>query len=144
MKTIMKTHVPVNGGYSVNGPGLYRKLYSYNNIIIQCKKHVENNMSKCIKVSTWRWINLTMDTAAALQSCTIRLTWLKAHFHSRKTSTDRKCSENIIVKSWKYSTSKFFSHGKFVSANHILQNFLSAENFPERKWAFTSSSQFKW
>jgi hypothetical protein len=23
-----------------------------------------------------------------------------------------------------------FSDGKFVSANHILQNFLSAENFP--------------
>jgi hypothetical protein len=23
-----------------------------------------------------------------------------------------------------------------VSANHILQNFLSAENFPEWKWAF--------
>jgi hypothetical protein len=30
---------------------------------------------------------------------------------------------------------KLFS--KFVSANHILQNFLSAENFPEWKWAFT-------
>jgi hypothetical protein len=24
-----------------------------------------------------------------------------------------------------------------VSANHILQNFLSGENFPEWKWAFT-------
>ena len=31
------------------------------------------------------------------------------------------------------STSKFFSDGKFVSANHILQIFLSAENFPEWK-----------
>jgi hypothetical protein len=26
-----------------------------------------------------------------------------------------------------------FSDGKFVSANHILQNFLSVENFPEWK-----------
>ena len=58
---------------------------------------------------------------------------LKAHFHLRKISTDRKYSENVIVKSWKFSTSKFFSDGKFVSANHILQNFLSAENFPEWK-----------
>jgi hypothetical protein len=58
---------------------------------------------------------------------------LKAHFHSRKFSTDRKFSENIIVKSWKFSTSEIFSHRKFVSANHILQNFLSAENFPEWK-----------
>jgi hypothetical protein len=38
------------------------------------------------------------------------------------------------LKSWKFSTSKFFSDGKFVSANHILQNFLSAKNFPEWKW----------
>jgi hypothetical protein len=29
----------------------------------------------------------------------------------------------------------FLSDGKFVSANHILQNFLSVENFPEWKWA---------
>ena len=36
---------------------------------------------------------------------------LKAHFHSRKISTDRKFSENII------------------------EIFLSAENFPEWKWA---------
>ena len=57
--------------------------------------------------------------------------------HSRKISTDRKFSENIIVKSWKFSTSKFFSDGKFVSTNHISQNFLSAENFPEWKWALT-------
>jgi hypothetical protein len=56
----------------------------------------------------------------------------KTHFHSRKISTDRKFSKNI-VKSWKFSTSKFFSDGKFVSANHLLQNFLSAENFPEWK-----------
>jgi hypothetical protein len=56
---------------------------------------------------------------------------IKAHFHSRKISTDRKFSENVIVKSWRnFSTSTFFSDGKFVSANHILQNFLSAENFP--------------
>jgi hypothetical protein len=63
---------------------------------------------------------------------------VKAHFHSGKNSTDRKFSENIIVKSWKFSTSKFFSDGKFVSANHILQNFLSAENFLEWKWTFKS------
>jgi hypothetical protein len=44
-------------------------------------------------------------------------------FLSRKISTDRKFPENII------STSKFVS-----AANHILQNFLSAENFPEWKW----------
>jgi hypothetical protein len=63
-------------------------------------------------------------------------TSVKAHFHSRKISTDRKFSENIIVKSWKFPTSKFFSRRKiFPSANHILQYFLSAENFPECKWA---------
>jgi hypothetical protein len=50
---------------------------------------------------------------------------LEAHFHSRKISTDRKFSENIV------KSSNFFSDVKFVSANHILQNFLSAENFPE-------------
>jgi hypothetical protein len=27
-----------------------------------------------------------------------------------------------------------------VSANHILQNFLSAENLPKWKWAFTPES----
>jgi hypothetical protein len=27
-----------------------------------------------------------------------------------------------------------------VSANLILQNFVSAENFPEWKWAFSSST----
>jgi hypothetical protein len=31
---------------------------------------------------------------------------------------------------------KIFSHGKFVSPNHILQTFLAAENFPDWKWAF--------
>jgi hypothetical protein len=67
-------------------------------------------------------------------------TILEAHFHSRKISTDRKFSENIIVKSWKFSISKFFSDGKFVSANHILQNFLSAKNFPEWNWAFMALS----
>jgi hypothetical protein len=52
----------------------------------------------------------------------------KAHYHSRKFSTDRKFSENIIVKS-----SIFFSDWKFVSANRILQMFLSAENCLEWK-----------
>ena len=61
----------------------------------------------------------------------------KVHFHSRKISTDRKISENIIVKSWKFSTSKFFSDGKFLSASHILQNFLSAGNFPQWQWTLT-------
>jgi hypothetical protein len=68
----------------------------------------------------------------------------KAHFHSRKISTNGQFSENIIVKSWKFSTSKIFSDGKFVSANHILQNFLSAENFPERKWAFSDDIFCPW
>ena len=31
-----------------------------------------------------------------------------------------------------------FSDVKFVSANHILQNFLSEENFPELKWTFVT------
>jgi hypothetical protein len=54
---------------------------------------------------------------------------IKAHsVHSRKISTDRKFSENIIVNSWKFSTSKFFSDGKFVLTNYISQN------FPEWKW----------
>ena len=54
----------------------------------------------------------------------------------RLISTDRKCSENIIVKtSKKFSTSKFFSDVKFVSANQALQNFLSTGNFPEWKCA---------
>jgi hypothetical protein len=60
---------------------------------------------------------------------------VKAHFHARKFSTDRKSSENIIVKSWKFSLQNIFSDKKFVSANHILQIFLSAENFLEWKWA---------
>jgi hypothetical protein len=57
-------------------------------------------------------------------------------FYSGKISKDRKFSENIIVKSWKFSTSKYFSDEKFVSANHILQNFIFAENFPEWKTGF--------
>jgi hypothetical protein len=44
---------------------------------------------------------------------------------------------NIIVNSSKFSISKFFSDGKSVSANHILQHFPSVENFPEWKLAFT-------
>jgi hypothetical protein len=56
--------------------------------------------------------------------------FFKAYFHSRQFSTDRKFSENIIVS----LTSKFFSDQKFVSANHILQIFLSAENVLEWKW----------
>jgi hypothetical protein len=33
---------------------------------------------------------------------------VKTLFHSSKISTDRKFSENVIVKSWKFSTSNFF------------------------------------
>jgi hypothetical protein len=39
------------------------------------------------------------------------------------------------------TTSKFFSDGKFVSANHISQIFLSAENFLEWKWALRGTVQ---
>jgi hypothetical protein len=35
-----------------------------------------------------------------------------------------------------------FQDGKFVSANQIVQNFLSAENFPEWKWVFTPNRLF--
>jgi hypothetical protein len=34
--------------------------------------------------------------------------FFKVHFHSGESSTDRKFSENIIVKSWKFPTSKLF------------------------------------
>ena len=34
-----------------------------------------------------------------------------------------------------------FSDVKFMSANHISQNFLSAENFPEWKWAFRPNQE---
>jgi hypothetical protein len=39
--------------------------------------------------------------------------------------------ENLNI----FNFTKIFSDGKFVLANHILQIFLSAENFPEWKWA---------
>jgi hypothetical protein len=68
---------------------------------------------------------------------------VKAHFHSRKISTDRKFSEKVIVKSWKFSTSKFFSDGKFVSANHILQNFLAAKCCKMRKIYFPHFTTFR-
>jgi MarR-like DNA-binding transcriptional regulator SgrR of sgrS sRNA len=35
-----------------------------------------------------------------------------------------------------------FSDGKFVSANQIVQNFLSAENFPEWKWALIQAINY--
>jgi hypothetical protein len=44
----------------------------------------------------------------------------------------------ILLKNWKvenFQLQNFFPTEKFVSANHILQNFLSAENFPEWKSA---------
>jgi hypothetical protein len=47
---------------------------------------------------------------------------LKAHFHSRKISTDRKFSENITVKSWKFSTSKIFLRRKIcVGQSHFTK-----------------------
>ena len=74
------------------------------------------------------------NTSTDLIGCCI-----KAHFHSKKFSTDRKFSENIITfKKLKIFNFKIFSEGK--SANHILQNFVSAENFPEcMKWALRSN-----
>jgi hypothetical protein len=39
-----------------------------------------------------------------------------------------------LLKVENFQLQNFFSDGKFVSANQILQNFLSAENFPEWKW----------
>jgi hypothetical protein len=44
-----------------------------------------------------------------------------------------KFSKNIIVEELKIFNFKIFSDEKFVSANHILQNFLSVENVPESK-----------
>jgi hypothetical protein len=55
--------------------------------------------------------------------------FVKAHFHSREFSTDRRFSENIFVKIENFQLQKFFYDIKFVSANHILQIFLFAENF---------------
>jgi hypothetical protein len=65
--------------------------------------------------------------------------WKFSTFNPRKISTVRKVSENVVIKSWKFSTSKFFSDGKFVSANHILQNFLPAENFLSGNGRFKSA-----
>jgi hypothetical protein len=44
-----------------------------------------------------------------------------------------------LLKNWKvenFQLQNFFPTEKFVLANHILQNFLSAEKFPEWKWDF--------
>ena len=58
----------------------------------------------------------------------------KGQFPLKKNFHGQKIFRKYHVKSWKFSTSNIFSDGKFVSANHILQNFVSAENFPEWKW----------
>ena len=42
-----------------------------------------------------------------------------------------------LLKVENFQLQNFFSDGKFVSANQIVQNFLSVENFPEWEWAFT-------
>jgi hypothetical protein len=42
-----------------------------------------------------------------------------------------------LLKVENFQLQNFFSDGKFVSANHILQNVLSAGNFPELKWALS-------
>ena len=56
---------------------------------------------------------------------------IKAHFHSRKISTDKKIFQKYHCLKLKIFNFNIFSDGKFVSANHILQNFLSTEYFPE-------------
>ena len=40
-----------------------------------------------------------------------------------------------------FKTSKFFRRKICVGQNHILQNFLSAENFPEWKWTLINHFQ---
>ena len=78
-----------------------------------------------IKIAVYVYIMYALydqRTSSSLETSRSHTTF-KAHFHSRKFSTDRKFSENIIVKSWKFSTSKFFSDGKFVSANHCPLKF---------------------
>jgi hypothetical protein len=68
---------------------------------------------------------------------------LKANFHSKKISTDRKFSENIIVKSWKFSTSKFFSDGKFVSAKTAGKFVVAVQRNCWRTRYFTKIRKFE-
>jgi hypothetical protein len=42
-----------------------------------------------------------------------------------------------LLKVENFQLQNFFPEGKFVSANRILQNCLSAKHFPEWKWALT-------
>jgi hypothetical protein len=70
--------------------------------------------------------------------CTV---YVKAHFHSRKISTDRNFPKISLLIKLNIFNFEFFSNEKFVSVNHILQNFLSTENVPERKWAFTTATE---
>jgi hypothetical protein len=53
-----------------------------------------------------------------------------SYFHGQKFFQKYHC---LKLKIFNFN---IFSDGKFVSANHILQNFLSTEYFPECKWAF--------
>jgi hypothetical protein len=55
---------------------------------------------------------------------------LKAHFRARKFPRTENFPKMSLLKVEIFQLQNFFSDGKFVSANHILQNFLSAENFP--------------
>ena len=59
---------------------------------------------------------------------------VKTHFHSRKFSTDRNFSENIIVKS---QLQNFFPTENLCRPITFYKIFLSAENFPEWKLALT-------
>jgi hypothetical protein len=55
-------------------------------------------------------------------SCNSTFLPLQAHFQSGKFSTDRKFSDNIIVKSWKFSTSKIYFRRKiFVGQSHFTK-----------------------
>jgi hypothetical protein len=76
---------------------------------------------------------------------------LKVHFHSRKFSTDRKFSENIIVKGWKclqnFFWNKYECRHKLISAQFGKVIWILAMNFrtprwKPRTWLHISSSLF--
>ena len=59
---------------------------------------------------------------------------LKKNFHGQKIFQKHHCIKLTIF------NCKIFFDGKFVSANHILHNFFSAEDFPQWKWALKPDS----
>jgi hypothetical protein len=70
--------------------------------------------------------------------------FLSSGSSAQKFSTHEKFlpTENFPkISLLKVENFQLFSDGKFVSANHILQIFLSAENFPVWKWTFSSIEQ---